>query len=198
MTSAKQVSANQSNAQKSTGPKSESGKAASSRNATSHGLSATPETLFAHSPELQAEYRAFEQTLRTDYHPIVPTLEPLFDRWVFASFQARRAQVYETRAEADMNADFGNLELERRWMRFSQMRLRLAREAAVAAKEYHALRMHFENCLVNVRLNEATREADRQYQAIYGPNPILGQSTPKQLERLFARFREALAERNPS
>jgi hypothetical protein len=196
MSTTKQIQANQANAQKSTGPRTEAGKAASARNAFTHGLSASPETLFANAPAVAEEFRAYAETLRQDYPPMVATLEPFFDRWVFASFQLKRAQTYEARAEMDMANDFGNLELEKRWMRFTQMRLRLAREAAAALKDYHALREFFTRAEAIQKSNASLAEADRQFQKSFGPDPFLQrleQSNPKRMNDLLERFQDALA-----
>jgi hypothetical protein len=140
MTSAAQMAANQANAQKSTGPRTPAGKAAASHNSISHGLTASGESLFAKSPALLAAFQEHEQKLRRDLGPSAYAEEFLFERWAFASFQYSRAQAYETQAECDMLDHPGDFEYERRWMRFTQMRLRLAREAAAAQKEYFALR----------------------------------------------------------
>ena len=191
-TSSKQILANQANAQKSTGPRSEAGKAASARNAFTHGLSASPETLFANAPAVAEEFRAYEETIRKDYGPQVAAIEPLFDRWVFASFQLKRAQAYETRAEMDMANDFGNLELEKRWMRFTQMRLRLAREAAAALKDYHAIREFFARAeaIRDVSANQA--KADAIFQQAHGPSPLLASMDPKRVNSLLERFQETM------
>ncbi len=193
MSTTKQILANQANAQKSTGPRTEFGKAASARNAFTHGLSASPETLFANAPAVAEEFRAYEATLRKDYGPLVAAVEPLFDRWVFASFQLKRAQAYETRAEMDMANDFGNPDLEKRWMRFTQMRLRLAREAAAALKDYHAIRDYFARAeaIRDVSANQA--KADAMFQQAHGPSPLLSSMDPKRVNSLLERFQDVLA-----
>jgi hypothetical protein len=127
-----QILANRENAQNSTGPTIPEGKAKVSRNAFQHGLNATNETLFAHDPALQLTFDAHCDTLRGGFGALDAALLPLFNRWAFASFQAQRAQKYEVLAEAAMAANFGDPDLERRWMRFAQMRLRLAKEADAA------------------------------------------------------------------
>jgi hypothetical protein len=187
MSTPQQVQANQANARKSTGPRSAEGKAASARNAFSHGLSATAENLFTHTPALAEEFRAYEAALRADYGPPVATLEPLFDRWVFAAFQLRRAQSYETRAEADMANDFGNPELEKRWLRFTQMRLRLAREAAAAYKDYHTQREFFAKAQAIQQSNATLRRPPA------GPEFAEFQTNPIRFDELFNRFQEALS-----
>ncbi len=192
MSTPQQIQANQANAKKSTGPRTAEGKAASSRNAFTHGLSATPESLFANSPALAEEFRAFEGAMRADYGPQVAALEPLFDRMVFAQFQLKRAQSHETRAEVDMMNDFGNLDLEKRWMRFAQMRLRLSREAAAAQKDYHALKTYFAHCEAVQESHKIRSQADRQFQNAFGPDPLLAQTNPKRMDDLFNRFQEAL------
>jgi hypothetical protein len=191
-TSSKQILANQANAQKSTGPRSAEGKAASARNAFTHGLSASPESLFANAPAVAEEFRAYEETIRKDYGPQVAAIEPLFDRWVFASFQLKRAQAYETRAEMDMANDFGNPELEKRWMRFTQMRLRLAREAAAAMKDYHAIRDYFARAEAVRDVNANQAEADAMFQQAHGPSPLLSSMDPKRVNALLERFQETM------
>jgi hypothetical protein len=193
MSTPQQILANQANAQKSTGPRSAEGKAAAARNAFTHGLSASPETLFANAPAVADEFRAYAENLRKDYGPQVAALEPLFDRWVFAAFQLQRAQSYETRAEMDMANDFGNAELEKRWMRFTQTRLRLAREAAAALKDYHALRDYFARAeaVRDVSANQA--KADAIFQQAHGTSPLLSSMDPKRVNSLLERFQTTLA-----
>jgi hypothetical protein len=197
MSTPQQIQANQANAKKSTGPRSAAGKAASARNAFTHGLTATPESLFANAPALAEEFRAFEADLRSDYGPQVAALEPLFGRMVFAQFQLKRAQSYEARAEIDMMNDFGNPELEKRWMRFAQMRLRLSRESAAAQKDYHALKTYFAHCEAVQESHRTRAGADRQFQNAFGPDPLLAQTNPKRMDDLFNRFQEALTSMIP-
>jgi hypothetical protein len=192
MSTPQQIQANQANAKKSTGPRTSEGKAAAARNAFTHGLSATPESLFANCPILADEFRAFAAALRADYGPQVAALEPLFDRMVFAQFQLKRAQSYEARAETDMINDFGNPDLEKRWMRFAQMRLRLSREAAAAQKDYHTLKTYFAHCEAIQESHRTRAQADRQFQNAFGPDPLLAQTNPKRMDDLFNRFQEAL------
>jgi hypothetical protein len=196
MSTPQQITANQANAQKSTGPRTAEGKSASARNAFTHGLSATPESLFANAPAVAEEFRAYEAALRADYGPQVAALEPLFDRWAFAAFQLHRAQSYETRAEMDMANDFGNPDLEKRWMRFTQTRLRLAREAASALKDYHALREFFAKGEAIQKSNATIAEAEERFQRNQGPAPFLEhlkQTNPKRMNDLLDRFQVALA-----
>jgi hypothetical protein len=134
-----QILANRENAQKSTGPTSPEGKQKVSHNAFQHGLNATTEVLFSHNPPLALDYNNHRAKLLSNFTDLEAAEEPLFDRWAFASFQAARAQTYEALAEAAMQADFGNEALERRWMRFTQTRIRLAREADAAFKSFVAL-----------------------------------------------------------
>lgn len=140
MPTQKQILANQANARKSSGPRSATGKAASSRNSLTHGLGANHETLFAHAPELQADFEAFAQRLAEDFPPEFETEELAFRRYAFAAFQAERARLYETRAESDMLAAPGNLELERRYLRFANLRVKLSRETDAAFKAYRKIR----------------------------------------------------------
>ena len=137
MSSSAQICANRANSLHSTGPLTEAGKQVSSRNALQHGLRATPETLFAHDPQLQADFNAHRENLLSLFNgPLHPAELALFEPWAFASFQAQRAQKYEVLAESDMLASFGDDDLERRWMRFTQMRLRLSRQAEAAMRSF--------------------------------------------------------------
>ncbi|MDX2269818.1 MAG: hypothetical protein NW208_17080 [Bryobacter sp.] len=142
----KRTLANQANAQHSTGPRTAAGKHKVSRNALAHGLSASNDSLFAHSPELQAAFNAHCDKLRAANRPLSQAEEALFNRWAFSSFQAQRAQQYEALAEADMLADFGNPNLEVRYLRFSRHRVRLAREADAAFHAFFALHQFLLEC----------------------------------------------------
>ncbi len=140
MPTQKQVLANQANAKKSSGPRSATGKSASARNALTHGLGANHETLFAHAPGLQADFEAFAARLAKDFPPAYETEELAFRRYAFAAFQSERARLYETRAESDMLAAPGDHELERRYLRFANLRVKLSRETDSALKAYRKIR----------------------------------------------------------
>ncbi len=138
MATAAQALANQSNAQRSTGPTTTAGASRSARNSFSHGLNSTSENLFAQIPEAQEDFTAFRTRLLAQLKPKGETVLAAFDRYAFARFQAERARAYETQAEHDMAAAFGDDALERRWMRFVQTRLRLSREAEAALRHFRA------------------------------------------------------------
>jgi len=135
-----QTKANAVNAKKSTGPRTATGKSASSRNALTHGLTTDWETLFGHSPELLAEFESFASGLSEDFSPEFATEEVAFRRYAFAAFQAERARRYEVRAEADMLASPDDRDLERRYLRFAQLRVKLSRETEAAFRAYRKLR----------------------------------------------------------
>ena len=92
MSSEAQIAANQANAQQSTGPSSPEGRSTSSRNAVSHGLNATPNTLFASDTEAQNNFAQHIQKLRKDCLPESQLEEETFRRYAFATFQITRAQ----------------------------------------------------------------------------------------------------------
>ena len=99
MSTSAQIEANRANAQKSTGPTSAEGRAASSRNSVSHGLSASPNTLFASDTEAQNNFAQHIQKLRTDCLPEGTLEEDTFRRYAFATFQINRAQALELQAQ---------------------------------------------------------------------------------------------------
>ena len=99
MSTSAQIEANRANAQKSTGPTSAEGRAASSRNSVSHGLSASPNTLFASDTEAQNNFAQHIQKLRTDCLPEGTLEEETFRRYAFATFQINRAQALELQAQ---------------------------------------------------------------------------------------------------
>ncbi len=99
MSTSAQIEANRANAQKSTGPTSAEGRAASSRNSVSHGLSASPNTLFASDTEAQNNFAQHIQKLRTDCLPEGTLEEETFRRYAFATFQVNRAQALELQAQ---------------------------------------------------------------------------------------------------
>ncbi|WP_155121213.1 hypothetical protein [Bryobacter aggregatus] len=96
MATEKQVLANQANAKKSTGPKSNAGKAKSSCNSLGHGLSALPSTLFATNPEAEQSYKTGTLKLRRDCQPDSELEETAFQRYAWATFQAKRARQMES------------------------------------------------------------------------------------------------------
>ena len=99
MSSDAQIAANRANAQQSTGPTSPVGRSTSSRNAVSHGLSATPNTLFASDTEAQNNFAQHLQKLRKDCLPEGALEEETFRRYAFATFQINRAQALELQAQ---------------------------------------------------------------------------------------------------
>ena len=99
MSTSTQIEANRINAKSSTGPTSPEGKATSSRNAVGHGLTATPNTLFASDTEAQNNFAQHIQKLRKDCLPEGTIEEETFRRYAFATFQITRAQALELQAQ---------------------------------------------------------------------------------------------------
>lgn len=99
MSSQAKLDANRANAQHSTGPASPEGKATASRNAVSHGLNATPNTLFASDTEAQNSFAQHIQKLRKECLPEGALEEETFRRYAFATFQITRAQALELQAQ---------------------------------------------------------------------------------------------------
>ena len=99
MSSQAKADANRANAQHSTGPTSSEGRETSSRNSVSHGLSATPNTLFAADKEAQTGFVQHIAKLRTDCLPEGQLEEETFRRYAFATFQITRAQALELQAQ---------------------------------------------------------------------------------------------------
>ncbi len=99
MSTSAQIETNRINAKSSTGPTSPEGKATSSRNAVGHGLSATPNTLFASDTEAQNNFALHIQKLRKECLPEGTLEEETFRRYAFATFQINRAQALELQAQ---------------------------------------------------------------------------------------------------
>ena len=99
MSSQTKIDANRTNAQQPTGPTSAEDRATSSRNSVSHGLTATPNPLFASDTEAQSNFAQHIQKLRKDCIPEGTLEEETFRRYAFASFQINRAQALELQAQ---------------------------------------------------------------------------------------------------
>ncbi|WP_031498862.1 hypothetical protein [Bryobacter aggregatus] len=100
MATEKQFRANRDNAQRSTGPSTAAGKAKSAANRVTHGLNSNAETLFAaHSEEAKA-YQAHTQILQADCQPDSALEQDAFDRYAWATFQAKRARKLELLTES--------------------------------------------------------------------------------------------------
>ena len=99
MTTDKQIEANRANAQYSTGPSSAAGKARAATNGLSHGLNASPEILFAAQPDQHQAFREHTLKLRRDCCPDSDVEEEAFQRYSWATFQAKRGRHLETIAE---------------------------------------------------------------------------------------------------
>ena len=99
MSSQARRDANRANAAHSTGPTSPEGRATSSRNAVSHGLNATPNTLFASDIEAQTSFAQHIQKLCKECLPEGVLEEETFRRYAFATFQINRAQALELQSQ---------------------------------------------------------------------------------------------------
>ncbi|MBM3763342.1 MAG: hypothetical protein FJW36_24265 [Acidobacteria bacterium] len=99
MASKSQILANQINAQKSTGPRTVEGKQQSSKNSLRHGLNASADNLFAANPQEQTQYKALREQLFQQIVPFGPAEEVIFEQYAYSTFQALRAQRFETEAQ---------------------------------------------------------------------------------------------------
>ena len=97
--SSSQIEANRANAKNSTGPTTAEGRAASSLNSVSHGLNATPNTLFASDTEAQTNFAQHIQKLHIECLPEGTLEEETFRRYAFATFQINRPQALELQAQ---------------------------------------------------------------------------------------------------
>jgi hypothetical protein len=88
-----QIDANRRNAQKSTGPTTPEGRAAVRLNALKHGL--TSELLLP-SPEERPNFDHLCEAFHTEYQPVGPTEESLFENLVAAKWRLSRARKSET------------------------------------------------------------------------------------------------------
>ena len=142
MASAAQTLANQSNAKHSTGPKTESGKQKSSTNSVRHGLHSTSEKLFASSPEEREQYEQLKSKLKSETLPRGTTEELLFDQYAYASFQALRAQRFETEAQDRWLEDPDNQQRFAQMERAVKLGALFERRAAKAFKQLQELQLH--------------------------------------------------------
>ena len=93
------LAANRANAKLSTGPNITEGRKASAVNSVTHGLSASPETLFAAHPEAQEAYQSHTQKLQKDCQPNSTRENDAFQHYAWATFQSKRARNLETLAQ---------------------------------------------------------------------------------------------------
>ena len=99
MPSEMQIEANRANAQHSTGPTSAAGKARAATNGLTHGLNSSPASLFAEHPDQHQAHREHTLKLRRDCCPDSELEEDAFQRYAWATFQAKRGRHLETIAE---------------------------------------------------------------------------------------------------
>jgi len=98
MTTKEQILANRRNALKSTGPRTEQGKQQSAKNSLRHGLNASADALFAANPQEQTQFKALREQLFQQIVPFGPAEEVVFEQYAYATFQALRAQRFESEA----------------------------------------------------------------------------------------------------
>jgi hypothetical protein len=173
MASAAQAMANAANAQNSTGPRTEEGKANSAKNSITHGLNSEPGTLFAHAPQLAAQFEEFCAQFSLEA-PQCPHEQLYFDRWTYAAFQAVRARALEAMAESDLRAHFDEIEYERRWRRFVQTRQRLEREGETALDkliELQNIRFEREQAKAEAARKQKLRQDKIDFDRAVDPEP---------------------------
>ena len=95
MSTQAQIDANRQNATKSTGPKTAEGRANSASNSTRHGLTANPTTIFENNPRERSQYDTLKAKLLKQCLPEGELELQVFERYVFALFQADRARQME-------------------------------------------------------------------------------------------------------
>ncbi|MBM3760325.1 MAG: hypothetical protein FJW36_08775 [Acidobacteria bacterium] len=99
MASKAQILANLQNAQKSTGPRTDQGKQQSAKNSLRHGLNALADALFAANPQEQTQFKALREQLFQQIVPFGPAEDVVFEQYAYSTFQALRAQRFESEAQ---------------------------------------------------------------------------------------------------
>ena len=97
MASQAQIDANRANARHSTGPKTQAGKAQVARNSLRHGFTASE--LYIAAGE-QPEFDALAEELHADVQPVGGTENALFEQYLHAAWNLRRARRLEAGALA--------------------------------------------------------------------------------------------------
>jgi hypothetical protein len=139
MTSQAQIHANQINAQSSTGPKTAEGKLNSSRNSLSHGFTASPETLFAQSPEAKREFDILRAKLREECAPKNEAEETAFQQYAYSSYQVQRANHMEVYFQELLFEEPENEKRMRQFEAAEKFGAKYARRARQAFKELQDL-----------------------------------------------------------
>ncbi len=139
MTTEKQIAANRANAKHSTGPLTPEGQKSASANSLTHGLAASPETLFAAQPAEQQAFKPLTRSLRRECLPDGELEEQTFQQYAWSTFQARRARANETLTENLWLADPANPKFFSQMERMLKLGAMLERRAAKALKELRLL-----------------------------------------------------------
>lgn len=134
-----QIKANQTNSQKSTGPKTADGKAKSAANSTSHGLMASPRSIFENNPSERTRFEALKEKLHKQIQPTGELEFQAFESYCFAAFQASRAR----RLEAEAQDRWSNEPSNELWFNQMERLIKLGatqeRRAAKALRELRQL-----------------------------------------------------------
>jgi hypothetical protein len=141
MPSKAQFLANQRNAQKSTGPRTETGKQQSSKNSLRHGLNASADQLFASNPQEQTQFKALREQLFQQIVPFGPAEEVIFEQYAYSTFQALRAQRFESEAQDRWSQNPENQNLFIQMERIVKQGALFERRAAKAFKQLSQLQM---------------------------------------------------------
>jgi len=141
MTSLAQFKANRANAKKSTGPTTPAGKQQSAKNSLSHGLNASAETLFASNPKEREHYLQLRAQLHAQLLPYGPAEELIFEQYAFATFQALRAQRFESEAQDRWQQNPDNQNLFMQMERLVKQGALYERRAAKAFKQLSQLQL---------------------------------------------------------
>ncbi len=139
MTTEKQILANRANAKHSTGPLTPEGQKAAAANSVTHGLAASPETLFAAQPAEQQAFKTLARSLRRECLPDGELEEQAFQQYAWSTFQARRARANETLTEDLWLADPTNTKFFSQMERMLKLGAMLERRAAKALKSLREL-----------------------------------------------------------
>jgi len=121
MSSAAKIEANRKNAKLSTGPKTAEGKMKSSSNSLTHGLTSSPETIFATQPAEAERYTELKQALQNQCIPEGQLELQAFERFAFATFQADRARCLEVDTQTNWLNEPTNQNLFQQMERFRKL-----------------------------------------------------------------------------
>jgi hypothetical protein len=141
MASKAQILANIQNAQKSTGPRTDQGKQQSAKNSLRHGLNASADQLFAANPQEQTQYKALREQLFQQIVPFGPAEEVVFEQYAYSTFQAIRAQRFESEAQDRWSQNPENQNLFLQMERIVKQGALFERRAAKAFKQLSQLQL---------------------------------------------------------